>query len=292
MAITNFIPTVWAGGILREMRRNQTWVQPGVVNRNYEGEIRDKGDTVKINSLGDITVFDYNKNTDMNPPEILTDSSQNLTIDQSKAFNFYVDDIDQVQSNTDLMSEATEKAGNALNDVSASYVSGLTTGADPQNTLGSASSPITTLDKNNVYEFIVELGKRMNDSDVPTNGRYIQAPSWLEALILNAEIINKVDPQSMIRNGVIGRVGGFDIISASTYPTATDGTAGNSDIVVAGHAIGLSFAEQIVQVKGYEPEKRFGDAVKGLHVYGAKLTRPEAFAIAYCQATSGSFASA
>ena len=50
-------------------------------------------------------------------------------------------------------------------------------------------------------------------------------------------------------------------------------TAGEKYKIIAGHSIATSYAEQIVSVETYKPEKRFGDAVKGLHVYGAKVLR-------------------
>jgi hypothetical protein len=290
VAINNFIPTVWAGGIMRELERNQTWTQAGVVNRDYEGQIRQKGDTVQINQLGDVSIFDYVKNTDLPDPEVLDDSMKTMVIDQQKAFHFYVDDIDQVQSSEPLIGEATRKAGRGLNEVAGSFVGNLALGADTQNVLGSASSPITTIDKQNVYDFLVEMAKRLNDAGVPKEGRWLQAPSWLESIMLTAKILSDVDPQGVIRNANIGKVATFNIISAPVVPTATDATAGDSDVIVAGHAMGISFAEQIVDTKAYEPEKRFGDAVKGLHVYGGKLIRPEALSIAYAKGSSGTFA--
>lgn len=287
MAITNFIPSVWAGGIMRELERTQTWTQAGVVNRDYEGDIRQFGDTVLINSLGDVTVFDY---TGILPePEELTDEQRSLTIDQQKAFNFKIDDIDKAQANQELMGEAARNAAEGLNEVAGRYVAGLALGADPANVLGTADAPITTIDSGNVFAFLVEMKRRLDDAGVPRDGRWLQAPGWLEALILQAQIINQVDTNNYIANGVVGRVAGFNIISAPYVPTAT-GVAGASDVVVAGHAMGISFAEQILKTEAYRPERSFADALKGLHVYGARLLRPEAVAIAYATGTGTEFA--
>lgn len=287
MAITNFIPQVWAAGIMRELERNQTWTQAGVVNRDYEGQIRQFGDTVLINMLGDVTIFDY---TGILPePEELTDTQRSLTIDQQKAFNFKVDDIDAVQANEVLMGEAARNAARGLNEVAGKYIAGLTLGADPANVIGTADAPVTTIDKNNAFEFIVEMKRRLDDAGVPQEGRWLQAPGWLEALLLQADVINKTNPQQYVVNGVMGRVAGFDIISAPYVPTAT-GTAGASDVVVAGHGMALSFAEQILKTEAYRPEKSFADALKGLHVYGGKLVRPEALSIAYATGTGTTFA--
>jgi hypothetical protein len=290
MAITNFIPTLWAGGILRELERNQTWTQAGVVNRDYEGQIRQKGDSVQINMLGDVTIFDYTGT--LPAPEELSDSMKTLVIDQQKSFNFKIDDIDKAQASENLMGEASRKASRGLNEVSGRFVANLALGADPANVLGSATAPLTTIDKNNVFEFLTEMKKRLDDAGVPSAGRWLQAPGWLQALLLNAKIISDVNPGSVITNGIVGRVAGFTIIEAPVIPTATDATAGNSDVIVAGHGMAISFAEQIVKTEAYRPESSFSDALKGLHVYGGKLIYPEAVSIAYAQGTSGTFANA
>lgn len=289
MAITNFIPTLWAGGILRGLELNQTWTQAGVVNRNYEGIIRQKGDSVQINMLGDVTIFDYTGT--LPAPEELSDSMKTLTIDQQKAFNFKIDDIDKVQASETLMGEASRKASRGLNEVSGQFVAGLALGADPANVLGTSEAPLTTVDKTNVYEFLTEMKRRLDDAGVPADGRWLQAPGWLEAIILNAKIVSDTNQQAYIQNGTIGRVAGFTIISAPYVPTAT-GALGASDVVVAGHGMAISFAEQIVKTEAYRPEASFADALKGLHVYGGKLVYPEAVSIAYVQGTSGAFATA
>ena len=89
-----FIPTVWAARLLVALRKALVYGQAGVANRDYEGEIRKAGNTVKIASIGDVTVDNYTTNTDIADPEVLTDEEQTLLIDQAKYFNFYVDSVD------------------------------------------------------------------------------------------------------------------------------------------------------------------------------------------------------
>lgn len=66
--------------------------------------------------------------------------------------------------------------------------------------------------------------------------------------------------------------------SASAAVTVT--LAGGGQLAYAGSSIATSFAQQILQVEAYRPERRFGDALKGLHVYGSKVVRPEALVVA------------
>lgn len=74
---------------------------------------------------------------------------------------------------------------------------------------------------------------------------------------------------------------GFRVLVSNNAPNTT----GDDYRVLAGHRMAISFAEQINKTKAYEPESSFSDAVKGLHLYGAKLVRPTAIAIAAASKT-------
>ena len=77
-----------------------------------------------------------------------------------------------------------------------------------------------------------------------------------------------------LANGVVGEAAGFTILKSNNVPNTT----GTKYKILAGHSIATAYVEQILDVQTYKPEKRFGDAVKGLHVYGAKVVRPTALA--------------
>src|ERR1051325_10960427 len=102
----DFIPTVWAARLLVALEKALVYGQRVVANRDYEGEIRKAGNTVKIASVGDVTIGDYTKDTDIADPEILTDDEQTLAIDQAKYSNFYVDSVDRAQQNVNVLDEA------------------------------------------------------------------------------------------------------------------------------------------------------------------------------------------
>src|SRR5690606_5864020 len=106
MALTTFIPTLWSARILQNLHTRLVFGQTGVIHRDYEGEIREVGDSVRINSIGAINVENYTKNSDMNDPDDVMGAGQTLVIDQAKYFNFQVDDIDRVQTRPDVMTEA------------------------------------------------------------------------------------------------------------------------------------------------------------------------------------------
>lgn len=68
---------------------------------------------------------------------------------------------------------------------------------------------------------------------------------------------------------IVGEAAGFTILKSNNVPNTT----GTKYKIIAGHSIATAYVEQILDVQTYKPEKRFGDAVKGLHVYGAKVVR-------------------
>jgi hypothetical protein len=125
MAITNMLPQIWSARILAKLEKNLVFAQPGVVNRDYEGDIRADGDRVHIHSFNDLTVSSYTKNSTTISYENLTDSRVTLLIDQTKYFAFSIDDIDAAQMRPKLIDAASDRAAYQLAEVADSYVAGL-----------------------------------------------------------------------------------------------------------------------------------------------------------------------
>lgn len=273
----NFIPTVWAARLLVALDKALVYAQTGVVNRDYEGEIKDSGDTVKIASIGDVTVGNYTRNTDINTPEILTDAEQTLIIDQSKYFNFYVDQIDKAQQNVNVMDEAMRRAAYGLRDVQDQFIAANHVNVPAANLIGSDAVPITPTNANS-YEYLVDLGVLLDQANIPTEGRFCIVPPWFHGRLLKDSRFVSAGTQktdSTLANGMVGEAAGFRILKSNNVPN----TASTKYKILAGHSMAFSFAMQVTSLETFKPEKRFGDAVKGLNVYGGKLLRPSAWAI-------------
>lgn len=275
MAVTTFIPELWSARLLYALEKSH--IAAGLVNRDYEGIIRQQGDTVHINSIGAVTVDDYTRNTDIDDPEVLSTTDQTLAIDQAKYFNFQVDDVDAAQAAGDLMDTAMQRAAYALSDVSDAYLlSTIASGADSGNIIGSSTA--VTLTASNVYENIVALRTKLDKANVPASGRFLVVPPEVYALLLmDDRFVKAADggtANSTLLNGEVGRVAGFTVYMSNNVPFATDTWS-----VVAGTSYATTYAEQIVSTEAYRMEKRFADAVKGLHVYGAKVTDGKALAV-------------
>jgi len=272
MAIS-FIPEIWSALMLTTLKKNLVYAQPGVVNRDYEGDIANAGDTVRIRSLSRPTIGTYSKGSTTITPEQLTDAQRALYIDQSKYFAFELDDIDAAQSVGGELTTALTEATYGLRDVANQYVAGLYTQAQSANQLGTIS--VTTAA--GAYTVLRRLRTALNKANVPMENRYVVVPPFFEGLLLEDDRFVRVDASGSdqgLRNGIIGRALGFDVMMSNNAPLVT----GDDWAVQAGHPSAIAYAESIVKVESYRPQDAFSDAIKGLHVYGAKVIRPDAIA--------------
>lgn len=276
MSLNNFIPSVWAGVLLQNLHKNQTYVQ-ALCNRNYEGEIRQFGDTVKINAIGAVTISDYTKNTDLSSPETLTDAQTTLSIDQAKSFNFQIDDVDKAQQNPQVMGEAMREAAYGLADATDQFIAAKYADVDSGNLIGTTGSPKTVGtggSDSNAYALLVDAGVALDEANNPRGDRRVVVPSWFHGLLLKDDrfVSFATSDSAQTRDeGLVGRAAGFAIYVSNNVPNTT----GAKYRILAGSNNAMTYAEQINEVEPYRPEKRFADAVKGLHLYGAKLVRPK-----------------
>lgn len=277
MSVANFIPTIWSARLLAHLDKKHVYA--ALVNRDYEGEIKNYGDTVKINQIGDITIKDYEKGRDIDTPEDLSGDQTILTIDQAKYFNFSIDDVDKAQVNPKLMDAAMQRSAYAMNDVTDKWLANLMylAAQNNGNNLGSDDSVVVPT-KNDAYDYLVDLGTDLTEKDVPTEGRWVVVPAWYHGLLLkdNRFVGNGTDyNKALIEGGEVGVAAGFRVWLSNNVPN-TDGAKYK---VIAGTNAGGSYAEQILETKAYSPEKRFADAVKGLHVYGGKVVQPKCLSV-------------
>ena len=267
MAITNMLPQIWSARILAKLEQNLVFAQPGVVNRDYEGDVRADGDRVHIHSFNDLTIGTYTKNSTTITYEQLTDTRVTLLIDQAKYFAFKVDDIDTAQMRPKLIDAAADRAAYQLAEDSDSYVASLYSGAStsaPDNTIET-----TQFTSTNVYQKLVDLSVLMDQVNLPAEQRFIVVPPWVKGLLLqNSSFVTAAKPDAVL-NGEIGQIAGIRILVSNNVKTT--GTSPVVSHMMAGHPSALAYAEQIVNLEGLRLEGSFADAVRGLHLYGAKV---------------------
>lgn len=279
MTINTFIPQVWAGRLLANL--NNAHVFAKTANLDYEGEIRGMGSSVRINAMGRITISDYARNTDISGPEQLQLADQSMVIDQGKYFNFAVDDVDARQARASLMDQAMAEASWGLAEAVDDYIAAqLTANVATANVLSAATVGNGSNEKS-AYQVLAALDVKLTESNVPRPARWVVVPPWFEGLLrTDQRFVSFGTPQNRqnLRGDPIGEAAGFNVYISNNVPSGTD--------VLAGYSGAHSYAEQVDKTEAFKPEKRFSDAMKGLLIYGHKVTRPSA--LAKIVATQGS----
>lgn len=270
MSVQNFIPTIWSARLNESFKKNL--VYGNVVNTDYEGEIKGQGSTVKINSIGAVTIGTYDKAAGIGNPQELDSAQKTLTIDQAKFYNFTADDVDAAQANVDLLSGGIVEASYGLANVVDQYIAGFYTEVKAGNTIGNDTTPIVPTSAT-AYDLLVDLGVILDENDVPEGDRFVVVPAFFYGLLVKDPRYTK--DANVMRTGFVGSIDNMAVFKSNNVPN----TAGAKYKIIAGHKSAISFAGQVDSVEAYRPEKQFSDAIKGLQVYGAKCIKPEALAV-------------
>lgn len=275
MTITVSDPIIWSARILEYLARSFVF-GAAFTNRNYEGEIKDAGSTVRILQIGNVTVKDYAGTVDA--AETLTDTALNLVIDQQKYFNFVVDDVDARRSVLALIDEGSKNAAQAISDVRDRYLASFHSAIDAGNAYGTDAAPITIgfgAGETSPYDAFLELTQRLDEADVPNVDRRIVLPPWMIRGI-KREFGEKSSAlgDKVAQDGFAGDVDGVKV-----YQSNNVANVGGAKFKVMVGLPRVTFADAIVKTETLRSQTQFGNLVRGLHVYGGKLTHPKALAV-------------
>ena len=236
---------------------------------------------MRITGHGPVTISDYDKSTGLSDPEELDDAQSTLEITQSKSFNFRVDDIDKAQMNVSLMQSATQDAGYQLSDVGDQYVAGIMA-SQAGHAVGSDESP-KTFDgsTDDVTDEILAIKQALDEANVPSVGRFLILPPWFTVMLMkDSSVTNPAwsAVEGVMKNGQLGKLYGFDLLQSNNVPN----TSGTLYKIIAGTSRACTFADSVNGTEAYRPEKFFADALRGLHVYGAKVIDPSCLCVLTC----------
>lgn len=285
MSTATFVPEIWSAELLVAVQKSLVFGGPSVVNRDYEGEIAEKGDTVHINSFSDPTISTYTSGTTLTYEDLHT-SDQTLVVDQGKSFSFKVDDIDKRQMAGDLMSKAMQRAGYKLRDGVDQLIEGLFAGVPSANAVGTVA--VTSASPTAAYDSVlVPLKVKLDEANVSTENRFCVIPPWMHGRLIRddrfvrADASGKASGDGVQGNGYVGQAAGFNIMLSNNCSLVT----GDDYRVSAGVPDAITLAEQITEVEALRLQTTIADAVRGLLLYGAKLVRPEMIATAIASQT-------
>jgi len=289
MGVENFIPEMWSAALFVKLRKSL--VYGGLCQRDYEGELRSFGDTVKINEIGPVTVTAYTKGATLSY-ETLLGAQKELKVDQASYFAFQIDDIDQAQTKPKLMDGAMSDAAYRIADTVDAYIAGLyaQAGATPSATtyVGAATGSLP-VSSGNVIETLSYAGRYLTEKNVPSAGRWMVIPPWFSqklALAATGTIASTGVPKLMsdgaVVNGYVGHLMGFDFYESNNVQTT-----GTATTVMCGVRSAISYVGQVSEVEALRIQTTFADAARGLYIYGAKVTQPEALLTLYLSEAAG-----
>jgi hypothetical protein len=306
-----FIPALWSGKLIEKFY--DATVLAAIANTDYAGEIANQGDTVHIRTKPTLTIKNYQADQDIDverPSSNLVD----LLIDKGKYFAAIVDDVMETQADLNLLGmwsdDASEQMKIAIDsDVLGNIAAGVITnypGGPAGNTgnqadlagrisgsidLGKATAPLLLVPKGalpgtnvDIVDAILRLGQVLDEANIPEQGRWLILPAWAAAMIKASELRDASltgDGMTMLRNGRLGMIDRFTLYASNLLPVST--APDLATYIFAGHSHGLTFASQLTKMETIRAERTFGTIMRGLQVYGYKVTDGTAIATLYAK---------
>lgn len=267
MSVKNFIPELWSSKILKELDKKHVLVKN--CTTSWSGEITGVGSKVKINSINEPTIDDYVPNSTVITPEELADESRWLEITQSKYFAFYIDDVDEKQTTGGVLQEGIRKAIVGLKNKSEQFVAAKYAEASVTITQGALTS-------GNVLSTLMKAKTILMANDLDDGEMCLEVSPYILNKMILADIVY-TDTGKTIASGKIGnsmQLGMMVYVSNNLVGTGTDPDSAQTYCMMRSKEA-IAYAEQIMKTEKYRPESAFSDAVKGLHVYGAKTVKPK-----------------
>lgn len=267
MSYNNFIPTVWAEAIERDLARKAVFAED--CNQKYEGNVQKMGDSVRILGVGKPTITkQVGGEIVLQDPEKVADTSVTMLINRIAYFNYMVDDIDKRQAAGGVMEALSEESSEGLANAMDVDIAALAADKGAVKLYGSTQS----ITADNVLDTLDEAVQKLQENDVPADAKIVATvPPWYLTLLRKAYERLDTDNSQMLKNGRVGRYNNVIIKMSNNVNTIS---GGGSNIMVRTQRA-LAFANPLTHTEPYRPEKRFSDAVKGFCLYGTKIVRPK-----------------
>lgn len=311
-----FIPTIWSSKLNAKFYTATIFGE--IANTDWEGEIKNMGDKVIINNVPSLAIRDYVPGAGLTY-EVPTPNTLELQVDQGKYFAFQVNDVLEYQSKPDLMNTFSDDASEQMKIVMDSAVIGkslfgagegpvaanMGAGAGVKSgmyALGTNTAPIdvSTAPGTTLLPLLTALAGVLDEQNIPESGRYLIIDPYTRNLLMQSNLANAQwigDGQSMVRNGRTGQIDRFAVYVSNNLPRgAANGGIVSGDgsqtlvgtthtasrrLIFAGHKSAISFASQMSKVEQVRNPNDFGDYVRGLNIYGSKVTLGSALAMAF-----------
>lgn len=296
MSVASFIPKLWAPELIVPFQKASIYTQPGIADTKYQPLLTNSGNTVEINTLGAATIKAHDRTQDLVYDDLATTSVQ-LVMDQEKYYGFRVSDVDKVQAAGDFASAATNAHGSQMADeVDKAVATALKDGATnklPNQPVFDGSDFYRPGDGQiTAWDLVRKLATELNKVSAPTTMRWIVVgPNFGSALLADRRVTqaDAAGTDVVARNGLISSIPqlGLNVYQSNNAPV----TAGREGII-AGVQGALAFATQLRELEALRDPDRFGDIIRGLQVFGAKVVNPNGVVYVEADVKAGTLGSA
>jgi hypothetical protein len=284
----NYIPEIYSPKLIRKFHQKLFINQ--ITNSDYEGEIKNHGDVVHIRQIPTIAVRDFAPRTDLQIDDIDAPDVVDLNIDKGLYYAFKSDALEEHQSDVAYVNKATEEGSTTIKEtLEARFIAamaaegaaanrGATAGAKSASyNIGSEEAPLS-ITKDNALDTIIDFGSILDEQNVPEDQRYVILPPIFLNRIKKSEIKEVYvtgDKTSSLRTGNVGMIDRFHVFQSNMF-VGNDGKW----FPFFGHKYAIAFPTQLVKNEVTPITNRFGNAHKGLCVYGYQVIKPEALGVA------------
>lgn len=293
-----FIPEIWSAKLVEKYYDGTVLTQ--ITNTDYEGEISDYGDKVIIRTMPSVSIKSYEIGQELET-EFPEGGTIELLIDSGLYYQTALDDVIAKQQDINQMNLWAEDSSEQLKiELDTEVLAYLPSNVDAANTgasagvvsgninLGTQAASLDT-DRTNILDTLMFLGQALDEQNVPETGRFVVMPFWATTLLKLSDIKDASltgDGTSPLRNGLVGRIDRFMVYNSNLLPTGPATGEQWQSVILAGHKDAATFATQMTKTETLRAQSTFGDIMRGLVVYGYRMIKPEAMAVAYIHPTS------
>lgn len=237
----SFIPQLWTKKLNAKYYVDNQLAE--ITNTNWEGEIKNQGDSVRIRTAPNLSVSDYVVGAGLTY-EVPTPVFQDMVIDKGKSFAFQVSDVLAAQADLDLMNMYLDDASKQLKIALADEVyfegfvgtaaaatatrpaaaanqgalAGVRSGAL---SLGTDATPIATSTPANLLTLILQLAAALDEQNVPEEGRFLLLSPYDRQVLMQTNLAQAFftgDSSSIVRTGKIGMIDRFTVYVSNMLP--------------------------------------------------------------------------
>lgn len=256
-----------------------------VANSSFSGEINQKGDVVKLNQIGDITIGSYTSGSDITD-QSLTSAQLQVTADQDKYFSFVLDTGEFNNAKSTILAEAMRKAAYAANANVDAYMAALY--AEAGITQNTNDSPVDMTSLNVEDEFLT-MAEKFAEAGVPREARkFAIVPPWVIHKLTLAGISSKTDNTGLYDSGFFTHALGWDFLESNNV-SKNSSSWDKTRIICGVYGESLGYAAAVSGVEYAQMEARVMETkTKGRFIYGAKVVRPDMTGVLYADKTAES----